>query len=100
MLVTSMSGKAVWLKSPCGVIVVMPPFRIVATQTLPAAVMARLSKYCRPGIVATTRPPLKGDAGLLSPGEARSKAHIRPVIVSAMKTVCSSGDRPTPLGEE
>jgi hypothetical protein len=36
--------------------VVIPPFRIVATQTLPDASSARLCRYCCRGSVATARP--------------------------------------------
>ena len=72
IFVTNGSGNGICECAPSGVIVVMPPLRIVATQILPDAAMARLSKYCKVGIAATTRPLLKG--------LARAICRVRPLL--------------------
>jgi len=76
------------------------PFTRVATQTLPAASTARLSKRWKPPSPATIRPPCGEGNGAFftTPGATTSNAQSRAVSVSATYSVLPSGDRPMPFG--
>ncbi len=72
------------IDAPSGEMIVMPPFTIVATQTLPSASTASESSSCRPGRPASRWPPL-GESALarICPGPSSSHYKTRPVWVSA-----------------
>jgi hypothetical protein len=101
MLVAIGSGSGTWRSTvPSGAITVMQPVISVATQMLPRASTAMLSKRWYPGRPQTRRPPCGDGNGWRfgRPGPSRSKAQSRPVSVSETYTTESSGDRPTPFG--